>query len=120
MEDEARPIHQLPRYELAWQAPTRAEAKALAKELASAFGHAPGKKAPGGKSAPRVKPLIGASALACVEDSPVRVSLSGSDDFDRKFSPRPPTSPPRVYVASLPANGSLFVLGEQKCGRFGR
>ena len=55
VEDEARPIHQLPRYELAWQAPTRAEAKALAKELASAFGHAPGKKAPGGKSAPRVK-----------------------------------------------------------------
>ena len=55
VEDEARPIHQLPRYELAWQAPTRAEAKALAKGLASAFGHAP-KKASGGKSAPRVKP----------------------------------------------------------------
>ena len=33
VEDEARPIHQLPRYEVAWQAPTRAEAKALAKEL---------------------------------------------------------------------------------------
>ena len=55
VEDEARPIHQIPRYEVAWQAPTRAEAKALAKGLASAFGHAPGKKAPGGKSAPRVK-----------------------------------------------------------------
>ena len=54
-EDEARPIHQLPRYELAWQAPTRAEAKALAKALALAFGHAP-KKVSGGKSAPRVKP----------------------------------------------------------------
>ena len=54
VEDEARPIHQLPRYELAWQAPTRAEAKALAKDLASAFGHAP-KKASGGRSAPRVK-----------------------------------------------------------------
>ena len=54
VEDEARPIHQLPRYELAWQAPTRAEAKALAKELSVVFGHAP-KKASGGKSAPRVK-----------------------------------------------------------------
>ena len=55
VEDEARPIHQLPRYELAWQAPTRAEAKALAKDLASAFGHAP-TKASGGRAAPRVKP----------------------------------------------------------------
>ncbi|CAH0364900.1 unnamed protein product [Pelagomonas calceolata] len=54
VEDEARPIHQLPRYEVAWQAPDRAAAKALAKELAGAFGHAP-KKASGGKSAPRVK-----------------------------------------------------------------
>ena len=54
VEDEARPIHQLPRYELAWQAPDRAAAKALAKELAMAFGHAP-KKASGGKSTPRVK-----------------------------------------------------------------
>ena len=53
VEDEARPIHQLPRYELAWQAPTRAEAKALAKELSLAFGH---KKASGGRAAPRVKP----------------------------------------------------------------
>jgi hypothetical protein len=53
VEDEARPIHQLPRYEVAWQAPTRAAAKDLAKELAGAFGH---KKASGGKSAPRVKP----------------------------------------------------------------
>ena len=55
VEDEARPIHQLPRYELAWQAPDRAAAKALAKELAGVFGHAP-KKVSGGKSAPRVKP----------------------------------------------------------------
>ena len=55
VEDEARPIHQLPRYEVAWQAPTRAEAKALAKDLASAFGHAP-TKASGGRAAPRVKP----------------------------------------------------------------
>ena len=54
VEDEVRPIHQLPRYELAWQAPTRAAAKTLAKELAATFGHAP-KKASGGKSAPRVK-----------------------------------------------------------------
>ena len=54
MEDEARPIHQLPRYELAWQAPDRAAAKDLAKELASVFGHK-AKKASGGKSAPRVK-----------------------------------------------------------------
>merc|ERR1719440_686161 len=54
VEDEARPIHQLPRYEVAWQAPDRAAAKDLAKELAGAFGHAP-KKASGGKSAPRVK-----------------------------------------------------------------
>jgi hypothetical protein len=54
VENEARPIHQLPRYEVAWQAPTRAEAKALAKELAAAFGHAP-KKASGGRAAPRVK-----------------------------------------------------------------
>ena len=53
-EDEARPIHQLPRYEVAWQAPDRAAAKTLAKDLASTFGHAP-KKASGGKSAPRVK-----------------------------------------------------------------
>jgi len=55
VEDEARPIHQLPRYEVAWQAPTRAAAKDLAKQLAGTFGHAP-KKASGGKSAPRVKP----------------------------------------------------------------
>ena len=54
VEDEARPIHQLPRYELAWQAPSRAAAKDLAKQLAATFGHAP-KKASGGKSAPRVK-----------------------------------------------------------------
>ena len=33
----------------------RAAAKAHAKELAAAFGHAP-KKASGGKAAPRVKP----------------------------------------------------------------
>ena len=54
LEDEARPIHQLPRYEVAWQAPTRAEAKALAKVLAGTFGHAP-TKASGGRAAPRVK-----------------------------------------------------------------
>jgi len=54
VEDEARPIHQLPRYEVAWQAPDRAAAKALAKELASVFGHK-AKKASGGKAAPRVK-----------------------------------------------------------------
>ena len=54
VEDEARPIHQLPRYELAWQAPTRAAAKDLAKDLALAFGHAP-KKASGVRAAPRVK-----------------------------------------------------------------
>ena len=54
VEDEARPIHQLPRYELAWQAPDRAAAKTLAKELAGAFGHAP-KKTSGGRAAPRVK-----------------------------------------------------------------
>ena len=54
VEDEARPIHQLPRYEVAWQAPTRAEAKALAKELSVVFGHAP-TKAAGGRAAPRGK-----------------------------------------------------------------
>ena len=53
VEDEARPIHQIPRYEVAWQAPTRAAAKDLAKELSLAFGH---KKASGGRAAPRVKP----------------------------------------------------------------
>ena len=55
MEDEARPIHQLPRYELAWQAPDRAAAKDLAKELSVVFGHTPKKKASGGRTAPQVK-----------------------------------------------------------------
>ena len=70
VEDEARPIHQLPRYELAWQAPTRAEAKALAKVLAGTFGHAP-TKASGVRAAPRVNSeQLGAGAGGTTRDSP--------------------------------------------------
>lgn len=51
--DAARPIHQLPRCELAWQAPSRAAAKDLAKGLVGAFGHTPKKAA--SRGAPQVK-----------------------------------------------------------------
>ena len=56
----ARPIHQLPRYELAWASPTRGGAKAFAKDVAAAFGFKAPKasKAPGGgpkRGAPQVK-----------------------------------------------------------------
>ena len=52
----ARPVHQLPRYEVAWTAATRGDAKAFAKELAGAFGHVAKKgAAPGAKRAPAVK-----------------------------------------------------------------
>ena len=49
----ARPIHQLPRYEVAWRAPTRGAAKALAKDVVAAFGWAPSTASKG--KAPRVK-----------------------------------------------------------------
>jgi hypothetical protein len=47
-----RPIHQLPGYEVTWQAPTRDAAKSVAKQLAAAFGH---KESSSKATAPRAK-----------------------------------------------------------------